>query len=184
VPASVAQAYEQNNQNKSSYLQSINNAIALQQSYTDNKVAALVQSAPQTLDTIYELANALGADPSFSVTMFAKIGSSDASINSIRNNLATNYYTNTMVDTSLNSIRSEINNQINTDNINAKTNAGLNIGYNSTQDVNILNADGMSFYGNVNIGNNSATTNINLNSPVITNSELYINNSSLINLNF
>ena len=40
----------------------------------DNAVAALVSSAPQTLDTLNELAEALGDDPNFATTMATQLG--------------------------------------------------------------------------------------------------------------
>ncbi|MDV3426147.1 MAG: hypothetical protein LIR50_03015 [Bacillota bacterium] len=42
--------------------------------YTDDKVASLVSSAPSTLDTLNELATALGDDPNFATTMSNQIG--------------------------------------------------------------------------------------------------------------
>ena len=42
--------------------------------YTDNKVAALVDAAPETLDTLNELAAALGDDPNFAATMATNLG--------------------------------------------------------------------------------------------------------------
>jgi hypothetical protein len=42
--------------------------------YTDEKVANLVNSAPQTLDTLKELADALGDDPNFATTMATQLG--------------------------------------------------------------------------------------------------------------
>jgi len=44
-------------------------ALASANSYTDTKVAALVDSSPATLDTLNELAAALGDDPNFSTTI-------------------------------------------------------------------------------------------------------------------
>lgn len=38
-------------------------------SYTDAKIAELVGSAPETLDTLHELAQALGSDPNFATTI-------------------------------------------------------------------------------------------------------------------
>lgn len=38
-------------------------------SYTDTKLAELVGSAPETLDTLHELAQALGSDPNFATTI-------------------------------------------------------------------------------------------------------------------
>lgn len=43
-------------------------------SYVDTKVANLVSSAPETLDTLNELANALGNDPNFATTIASQIG--------------------------------------------------------------------------------------------------------------
>lgn len=43
-------------------------------SYVDTKVANLVSSAPETLDTLNELANALGNDPNFATTVATQIG--------------------------------------------------------------------------------------------------------------
>lgn len=42
--------------------------------YVDGRVANLVNSAPETLDTLNELANALGNDPNFATTMATQIG--------------------------------------------------------------------------------------------------------------
>jgi hypothetical protein len=42
--------------------------------YADTKVAALVNSAPTTLDTLHELATALGDDPNFATTVSTQIG--------------------------------------------------------------------------------------------------------------
>jgi len=54
-----------------SALTSTNTAI---RSYVDTKVAAVVNSAPGALDTLYELANALNNDASFAVTVTNLIG--------------------------------------------------------------------------------------------------------------
>lgn len=43
-------------------------------SYVDTKVANLVNSAPETLDTLNELASALGNDPNFATTVATQIG--------------------------------------------------------------------------------------------------------------
>ena len=42
--------------------------------YVDNKVATVVNSAPETLDTLNELAAALGNDPNFATTISTQIG--------------------------------------------------------------------------------------------------------------
>ena len=42
--------------------------------YVDDKVAGVVNSAPETLDTLQELATALGNDPNFATTVVTQIG--------------------------------------------------------------------------------------------------------------
>ena len=42
--------------------------------YVDNKVAGIVNSAPETLDTLNELSIALGNDPNFATTMSTELG--------------------------------------------------------------------------------------------------------------
>ena len=42
--------------------------------YIDQSIAAMVDGAPEMLDTLYELSNALGNDPNFSATMTSLIG--------------------------------------------------------------------------------------------------------------
>ena len=42
--------------------------------YTDTKISDVVASAPQILDTLKELADALGNDPNFSTTIMSRIG--------------------------------------------------------------------------------------------------------------
>lgn len=49
-------------------------ALATANSYTDTEVAALVDSAPATLDTLNELAAALGDDPNFATTVATSLG--------------------------------------------------------------------------------------------------------------
>lgn len=50
-------------------------ALLNAKTYADQKIAALVDSAPEALDTLQELSNALGNDPNFSTTILEKIGS-------------------------------------------------------------------------------------------------------------
>ncbi|QGH79679.1 hypothetical protein SEA_ANON_7 [Gordonia phage Anon] len=47
---------------------------AATKNYVDNKVAGIVNSAPATLDTLDELAQALGDDPNFATTVATQIG--------------------------------------------------------------------------------------------------------------
>jgi len=49
-------------------------ALASAKGYTDTKVAAIVNSAPEALDTLQELADALGNDPNFATTVMTEVG--------------------------------------------------------------------------------------------------------------
>jgi hypothetical protein len=51
-----------------------NNADAATKSYVDSSIADLVNSAPEALDTLEELAAALGNDPDFATTVMNEIG--------------------------------------------------------------------------------------------------------------
>lgn len=49
-------------------------AIASANAYTDAEITALINGAPATLDTLKELADALGSDPSFATTVATALG--------------------------------------------------------------------------------------------------------------
>ena len=51
--------------------------------YVDNTVAGLVNSAPSTLDTLKELADALGSDANFSTTVSNRIGTAESRITTL-----------------------------------------------------------------------------------------------------
>lgn len=59
---------------------SIAKAQADAQAYADQKVAALVNSAPEVLDTLKELSDAIGGDASFASTIAGQIGAVDAKV--------------------------------------------------------------------------------------------------------
>ena len=66
--------------------------------YVDDKVAGIVNSAPETLDTLQELAAALGNDPNFATTVATQIGkkvdkvdSMSLTHNDLTNELKANY---------------------------------------------------------------------------------------------
>lgn len=56
--------------------------LASAQTYTDQKVAELVGSAPEVLDTLKELSDSLNGDANFAATVAGQIGSVDAKIES------------------------------------------------------------------------------------------------------
>ena len=60
---------------------SYDNATYATQSYVTTAVANLVDSAPSTLDTLNELAAALGDDPNFATTIATSIGTKQAQLN-------------------------------------------------------------------------------------------------------
>lgn len=62
------------------------------ETYVDNKVAGLVDSAPAALDTLNELAAALGDDPNFATTVATQIGTKVDKVDG--KGLSTNDYTN------------------------------------------------------------------------------------------
>ncbi|QXE20005.1 siphovirus ReqiPepy6 Gp37-like family protein [Clostridium sp. 001] len=53
------------------------NTLSSAKTYADNKVAGIVDSAPQTLDTLQELAKALDDDPNFATTITNLIGTKE-----------------------------------------------------------------------------------------------------------
>lgn len=68
-------------------------ALASAKSYADTKVASLVSSAPETLDTLKELADALGNDANFATTIATQIGTKVDKVSGM--GLSTNDYTTT-----------------------------------------------------------------------------------------
>ncbi len=65
--------YDGANINDADSLQDVINGFATEQ-YVDNAIADLVNSAPDTLDTLNELATALGNDANFATTVATQIG--------------------------------------------------------------------------------------------------------------
>ena len=68
----------------------IDGSLNAVRSYTDTKVADLVHSAPATLDTLNELAAALGDDPNYATTISSRLGVVDTSINVLETDVASN----------------------------------------------------------------------------------------------
>lgn len=55
-------------------LNQLKKSVFNMKNYVDDKVAGIVNSAPETLDTLQELATALGNDPNFATTVSTQIG--------------------------------------------------------------------------------------------------------------
>jgi hypothetical protein len=79
----------------------VDDQIANAKSYTDTKVAGLVNSAPETLDTLNELADALGDDPNFATTMATELGKKATKVELETHNHNDVYYTETEIDNML-----------------------------------------------------------------------------------
>ena len=85
--------------NSDAYIKNKPNNLATT-NYVDTKVANLVDSAPETLDTLKELSTALGDDPNFATTIATQIGSKvdkvdgkGLSTNDLTDDLKANYDT-------------------------------------------------------------------------------------------
>ena len=93
----------------------IDGSLNAVRSYTDTKVADLVHSAPATLDTLNELAAALGDDPNYATTISSRLGVVDTSINVLETDVASNGSAITTLqgrtdinDTSINALESDV----------------------------------------------------------------------------
>jgi len=75
-------------------------ALAKAKLYTDGAVATLVSTAPEALDTLYELSNALGNDPNFSTTVMSQIGTKATKATTLAGYGITDAYTRPQVDAS------------------------------------------------------------------------------------
>ena len=62
---------------------SVAKALKDAKAYTDSEVAALVDSAPAVLDTLKELADALGGDENFATTIAGQIGGLDGRVDAL-----------------------------------------------------------------------------------------------------
>lgn len=70
--------------------------------YTDQKIDALVETAPEALDTLKELSQALGNDPNFAATVLAKLTALEAEIKAKSKESVTIVATEENMDTLLN----------------------------------------------------------------------------------
>ena len=82
------------------FLEALNKSLGVTKKYVDNSVAGIVDSAPETLNTLKELSTALGDDPNFATTVATNIGKKVDKIegktltaNDLTNELKANYDT-------------------------------------------------------------------------------------------
>lgn len=73
-------------------------------SYVTTEISNLIDSAPETLDTLYELAAALGNDPNFSTTVLNLIGTNTSNITINSNNISANTAAITVNTNTINSL--------------------------------------------------------------------------------
>lgn len=66
---------------------SIQKALQDSKDYADQKVAALVDSAPEVLDTLKELADALGGDENFAATVASQIGAVSSELDALESSV-------------------------------------------------------------------------------------------------
>ena len=91
--------------------------------YVDTRVASLINSAPDTLDTLNELAQALGEDPNFATTIANQLGNKVDKVNG--KGLSTNDYTDddknklTSVETAVGELNTLVGDESVSDQINA-----------------------------------------------------------------
>lgn len=71
--------------------------------YVDAKISGLVNSAPETLDTLKELSDALGNDPNFATTVATQIGSK-----ANKDSVYTKGETDTLLESKANSVHSHV----------------------------------------------------------------------------
>lgn len=82
------------------FLEALNKSLIATKKYVDDSVAGIVDSAPETLNTLKELSTALGDDPNFATTVATNIGKKVDKIegktltaNDLTNELKANYDT-------------------------------------------------------------------------------------------
>lgn len=81
--------------------------------HIDTKIAALVDAAPTTLDTLNELAAAIGDDPNFAATLSGLVGAAEANVVAVDTRLSANINTVSSnvdsLETSVNTIFANVN---------------------------------------------------------------------------
>jgi hypothetical protein len=80
----------------------VDGEIDFAKQYTDQKIDALVETAPEALNTLKELSEALGNDPNFAATVLAKLTALEAEIKAKSKESVTVVSTEENMDTLLN----------------------------------------------------------------------------------
>ena len=114
--------YDIVNKNYADSLNSIDKAEI--KAYTDEKVAGIVNSAPETLDTLRELAAALGDDPNFATTIATELGKK-AVKTEVDEALATKLDKSNVVQTTGQSTTAVMSQKATTDAINSAINSAI-----------------------------------------------------------
>ena len=129
--------------------------------YVDAEVAGIVDSAPGTLDTLNELAAALGDDANFSTTVTNSIAAKlPLAGGTMTGNLVVNTASNSLPSVSLSHSNASADNFILTGGVPGTSNAGFSI-----RDVDAaVNRLVIDTSGNVGIGTNSPTDKLNISS--------------------
>lgn len=97
-------------------------ANKVEQGDIDTAIANLVASSPSTLDTLNELASALGNDPNFATTISNQIGNKVDKI--AGKGLSTNDFTTTLLN-KLNALPSSVYSKTEVDNLISVSNSGI-----------------------------------------------------------
>lgn len=130
------------------------------QTYTDAKVASLVDSAPGTLDTLNELAAALNDDPNFSASIATSIG----------NRVLTSTF-NTYSGSSAAALRAEYTAAIPTNNNQLTNGAGYITGHPSISAASSVNNSGRTYIQDITLDSNGHVTGIASATETVTNTD-------------
>jgi len=83
---------------------SVDTSVIAPKSYVDQEINGLLNSAPGTLDTLNELAAALGDDPNFATTITNQISTVSGEVTTLENDIGTSAEFETYMDANLSTI--------------------------------------------------------------------------------
>ena len=142
----------------------ISSNLTTAQTYTDNSIANLIASAPSTLDTLNEIATALGNDPNLSATLTTLIGNVSSNVSAIQADYANITLLNSTVSANLTTAQTYTD----TANTNMKSYVdgeilAIGVHYNNGDVANLLASFGSNTIvttGNISTGNIIVTGNV------------------------